>query len=792
MNGTMKSQQSTHIMDGRSTSVRYPILAVVLLAGVQCKDNTGPETPPSAPSELVATPTWGSDAQMDLRWRDNSSNEEGFRIERSAGAVGFVGPEVALVGPNVTTRRDVGLVAGASYSYRVQAYNKAGASDHSDAVTATTLTPPAAPSELTATPVSATRVDLTWNDNSDNEEGFRIERASDSLSFVEIATVGLGVTIYRDEGVSMGGTYGYRVRSFNVAGLSEFSNSVMATTPSIPAAPSDLSASFVSSTEVTMEWTDNSGNEDGFRIERCGPGDPAGCTTGTPTYSEIAVVGPNVTIFRDTGLTELAYSYLVRAYNALGTSHYDHGSAVLTTPERPSGLVFTLSDTAVTLHWRDNSSAEDGFRILRDVDGGSSFEIGNVEANETTYTDRDVPAANLFVAYFVVSHNAAGSQSERLVLWRLPHGPSFTATLVSDGEVVLNWGAEVNTGQFQLGSLQGVRIERSGGGSSFAEIAVVENATTYRDTQVAAGTSYSYRVRAYNPLGTSAYSPYLVPAARVTIPPAPPFAVALSLCGGRHTSGECFVDGSVLSLDLIDSIRTVGHLDFRAIARANQGFSALYAGLFGSGDGGGGFRLDDPFLGPGQLGQELVTAEPSIISLCRNDPFCGTTPDQIFAVEGALFTPDTMINQTWCMAIGSLSPECQVNDYVETDVNDIDLSIIVRDRDGNVVPDSGTLVIGETWSSEFRVAASKGLRAIYLGVADEHCNVGGYCSFRAKLFTRFGNTYTPGTTMVIDRPLSCGPAPHRIVFELRADDGANIVAKRLHLFVESSNVGACY
>jgi subtilisin family serine protease len=87
----------------------------------------------------------------------------------------------------------------------------------------------------------------------------------------------------------------------------------------IPGAPSDLSASKVSDEEVELIWADNSGDEQGFKIERRPEGE---------TYVEIAQVGRDTTSYSDGDLKEeTCYTYRVRAYNKHGNSAYSNEAA---------------------------------------------------------------------------------------------------------------------------------------------------------------------------------------------------------------------------------------------------------------------------------------------------------------------------------------------------------------------------------------------------------------------------------------------------------------------------------
>ena len=89
---------------------------------------------PSTPSNLAAATL--SDTQVTLTWSDNSSNETGFRLERSANGTNWT--EFAVVGSNIASFTDTGLTASTTYQYRVRAYNSNGNSSYSNISSATT------------------------------------------------------------------------------------------------------------------------------------------------------------------------------------------------------------------------------------------------------------------------------------------------------------------------------------------------------------------------------------------------------------------------------------------------------------------------------------------------------------------------------------------------------------------------------------------------------------------------------------------------------------------------------
>lgn len=90
--------------------------------------------------------------------------------------------------------------------------------------------PPDAPTLLTAVQNGVGQIDLAWTDNASNEDGFYIERSDgDNLNFVQIDTAAADAVSYSDTGLGSA-LYYYRVRAYNGAGESDYSNEANAFT----------------------------------------------------------------------------------------------------------------------------------------------------------------------------------------------------------------------------------------------------------------------------------------------------------------------------------------------------------------------------------------------------------------------------------------------------------------------------------------------------------------------------------------------------------------------------------
>jgi len=215
-------------------------------------------------------------------------------------------------------------------------------------------TPPAAPSGLGATTASGTQINLAWTASTDNVAvtGYRVERCQGAgcANFAQVATP--ATTSFNDAGLSDATSYSYRVRAADAAGnLGAYSNTASVTTPDTtpPAAPTSLSATASSQTQINLTWTaatDNVGVT-GYRVERC---QGASCNT----FTEIAT--PTTASFNDTGLTAgTSYSYRARAADAaVNLGPYSNIASATTlppTPAAPTGVSAAPGNTQVLLSW---------------------------------------------------------------------------------------------------------------------------------------------------------------------------------------------------------------------------------------------------------------------------------------------------------------------------------------------------------------------------------------------------------------------------------------------------------
>jgi hypothetical protein len=498
---------SVSYVDGSAeTGVTYTYrVRVADSIGPSDYSNTASATPPTDPPPAAPTGLAVIDhtqTSLTISWDSPSEGNSGYKIEHSTNGGGSFVP-VATVGVGASSYTETGLNPNQTVFYRIRAFSPSGNSPYSGIVRGTTLpSPPTAPLNLVIVSNANSSFTLFWTDTANNESGFKVERRDDAGPFVQIGTTGQNGDSFTDPGRSVGVSYTYRVRAFNSGGDSAYSNELVATLPNPPAAPTSLVATATNQTTVVLSWSDNSANEQGFKIERS--------DDGGGTFHQIATSGINEATYTDIGLTkDTSYFYRVRAFNAGGNSAYTDLARIRTAgdpPAAPTDLVIvSLRNAAVTLFWSDQSSVEDGFQLERKVGAGSFALLVSTGQNGDHAADEGLTPGETYT-YRVRAYNRGGfsaySNEASITLPTLPAAPSgLQATVTGSSSVGLTWIDN-------SGNETGFRIERSdNGGASYSFFKLLEsNETSYTDTGLTPDTPYIYRVRAINGSGVSAPS----------------------------------------------------------------------------------------------------------------------------------------------------------------------------------------------------------------------------------------------------------------------------------------------
>jgi hypothetical protein len=172
---------------------------------------------------------------------------------------------------------------------------------------------------------------------------------------------------------------------------------------------------------------------------------------------------------------------------------------VVSTVNAPSGLTVARNEAGAALQWTDNATNEAEVLVERRIAGGAWGVVARLSADSTSYVDGTV-AAGVTYEYRVQAIGLAavsGYSNAVSVTFAPPTPTGLTATATSATRVSLSWS--------NVGGESGYKVERLVGGVWTQIGTTAANVVTYQNTTTA-GTTYSYRVRAYNTGGNSAYS----------------------------------------------------------------------------------------------------------------------------------------------------------------------------------------------------------------------------------------------------------------------------------------------
>ena len=358
-------------------------------------------------------------------------------------------------------------------------------------------TAPSVPQNLSATPVSSTAVDLTWNASTDNTGGggvanYRVQRDGTPIA------ASVASTSYSDSGLTANTTYSYTVSAVDVAGnRSSESAAASATTPAAPvdstppSVPGSFTATATSSTSISLSWTASTDNVavSGYRVRRAG--------------NATVIASPTGLSFVDAGRTpSTTYNYTVTAVDAAGNESAT-ASAAATTPAAPDTTAPTVpgsftatatSSTSISLSWTASTDnvAVTGYRVRR---AGNATVIASPTG--TTFSDNGRTPSTTY-NYTLTAVDAAGNESSppATASTTTPAPPAdiipptvpgnLRAVATSTTTISLTWNASSdNVGVVSY------RVQRGG-----VTIAASVTGASFADTGLAPNTSYSYTVSA--------------------------------------------------------------------------------------------------------------------------------------------------------------------------------------------------------------------------------------------------------------------------------------------------------
>jgi chitodextrinase len=442
---------------------------------------------PSVPQALVATAA--SPNQIKLTWTASTDNVgiAGYRIYRAG---------TLITTTNSTAYTNSGLSPNTSYAYTVCAYDAANnVSAQSNAASATTpvLTPPdtqapTTPSGLMATPVSSSRINLTWNASTDNVgvTGYNVYRGGSLLTSVTTPA-------FNNTGLSASTQYCYTISAYDGSNNeSSQSTFVCATTPALPdtqapTVPAGLAANAVAPNQINLTWnasTDNVGVT-GYNVYR-----------GGTLFTSVTAPALN-----NAGLSaSTQYCYTVSAYDGANPRNESGQSAPVcaTTPALPdtqaptvpTGLaVDAIGPSQIDLTW--NTSTDNvgviGYKIYR---GGAYFMTITGTSTQNTGL-----SPNTQYCYTISAIDAAGNESAQTSSvcdttepsdTEAPTVPTgLTVNAVAPNQINLTWTASTdNVG------VVGYKIYRDS--IYFTTV----TATSAQNTELSPLTSYCYRISA--------------------------------------------------------------------------------------------------------------------------------------------------------------------------------------------------------------------------------------------------------------------------------------------------------
>ena len=236
-------------------------------------------------------------------------------------------------------------------------------------------------SGLIATAASPTEIDLSWS-AAPRVTGYRVFRSTNGAGGTYLLLASTASVVYADTGLSFSTQYCYEVQSYtthnNSTNYSSLSSPACAATPAPPVKPpTGIDARPLGSRLVRVSWTDNSPNEDGFRVER---------NLSNNGWTLLVTTVANSTSITDSVPAESGVCYRLSAFGAAGVSPTSAADCTAA-PAAPAILGSSSDLQAITVNWMDRSAVEDGYAVFRLNSAGVWSQLATLAPNSTSYRD---------------------------------------------------------------------------------------------------------------------------------------------------------------------------------------------------------------------------------------------------------------------------------------------------------------------------------------------------------------------------------------------------------------------
>ncbi|MFC2150368.1 fibronectin type III domain-containing protein [Calditrichota bacterium] len=261
---------------------------------------------------------------FDLLWTDDSDNETGFIAELRDNNTNILIRQDTL-DANVESYTAENLTPFTAYKYKIHCFNSYGtASPEEYQVAHAGRYIPRSPDTLIATPGSMTMIDLSWQDNADNEEFYELEGKQEGYAWIHITELPANSTQYSVQGLAPGTNYRYRLRVGNRFETSNYLESSQVMTYDVPVAPAWLIAEPATDSAIRLIWQDNNTHEQAYLIEYK--------TDREDAFRQLDSIPANSEEYIMDGLNQYDYYFFrIRAMNAFGYSGYSIEASSTTT-----------------------------------------------------------------------------------------------------------------------------------------------------------------------------------------------------------------------------------------------------------------------------------------------------------------------------------------------------------------------------------------------------------------------------------------------------------------------------